>query len=279
MVSVVILTKNEETDIVECIKSLDDFDDIHLLDSGSSDSTVDIASKLGVHIHCNRFESFGKQRNFFLENVIAKYNWILFLDADERATPAFTKDLFDSIRTCDASTAGFYCCWKLMLENTWLKRSDNFPKWQFRVLQKGKAQFKDFGHGQKEDIMNGTIGYIKEPYIHYGFSKGWTHWVERHNRYATAEAIARLRSCPSFKLIFSKNSSIRNPALKSWMSKIPGWPFLRFCQAFFLNLGFLEGGRGFAYCVNMAHYEFLIQLKMRELLKNNFSQEEKASVQ
>ncbi len=268
MVSVVILTKNEEANIFKCIKSLEGFDDVHLLDSGSSDRTVEIASALGAHIHYNKFESFGQQRNFFLNNVIAKYNWILFLDADERSTPAFAKDLFNSIRKSDSSTAGFYCCWKLMLENTWLRRCDNFPKWQFRVLQKGMAQFKDFGHGQKEDIIDGSVDYIKEPYLHYGFSKGWTNWFERHNRYSSAEAIARLKSRPSFKLIFSKNSSIRNPALKSWMSKIPGWPFLRFCQAFFLNLGFLEGGRGFAYCVNMAHYEFLIQLKMRELLKS-----------
>src|SRR6516225_1637227 len=50
-----------------------------------------------------------------------------------------------------------YCCWMMMLENTWLKRSDNFPKWQFRLLRKGMAEFRDFGHGQKENIISGRI--------------------------------------------------------------------------------------------------------------------------
>ena len=130
------------------------------------------------------------------------------------------------------------------------------------------AKFTDFGHGQKEDCVKGKVEYIKEPYLHYGFSKGWSHWIDRHNRYSSSEAVARLKNCPPFKNIFSSHGSIRNPALKSWLSKLPGWPCLRFFQAYFINLGFLEGGQGFIYCVNMAYYEFLIQIKMREIANN-----------
>jgi len=100
--------------------------------------------------------------------------------------------------------------------------------------------------------------------LHYGFSKGWTQWIYRHNRYSSQEAIARIENKPPFKEIFTKNTSKRNPALKSWLSRLPGWPFLRFFQAYVLSLGFLEGVPGFIYCMNMAYYEFLIQIKMRE---------------
>ncbi|WP_299822986.1 glycosyltransferase family 2 protein [uncultured Pontibacter sp.] len=265
MVSVVILTKNEEQDLPACLASLTWCDDVHVLDSGSTDRTLEIAHAYAAIVSYNPFESFGKQRNFALDTLELKYKWILFLDADEVVTDAFRDAVYDAILDADEETAGFYCCWKMMLEGTWLKNCDNFPKWQFRLLKMGKARFKDFGHGQKEDLVEGEIKYIKEPYLHFSFSKGWSQWVDRHNKYSEQEAVARLFSPPPFKNIFSKHASTRNPALKSWLSKMPGWPLLRFLHAYFINLGFLEGAPGFIYCVNMAYHEFLIQIKMREL--------------
>lgn len=264
MVSVVVLTKNEAADLSACLDSVSWCNDIHVLDSGSTDTTLDIAAAFTTTITFNLFESFGKQRNFALENLALKNEWVLFLDADEVATEKFKVDIFSAIKNADEGVAGFYCCWKMMLDGIWLKHSDNFPKWQFRLVHKNRAHFTDFGHGQKEGDFKGSIEYIKEPYLHYGFSKGWHHWIERHNRYSDLEAIARLSATPSFNNIFSATSSIRNPALKSWMSKIPGWPLLRFFQAYIFNFGFVEGRPGLVYCINISYYEFLIQIKMKE---------------
>jgi glycosyltransferase involved in cell wall biosynthesis len=269
MISVLILTKNEELDLPGCLQSLSWCDDIYVLDSGSTDNTVAIAQQYGAKIEYHAFESFGKQRNYALETCDCRYDWILFLDADEIATSSFVTAIKQAIiESENTNTAGFYCCWKMMLENRWLKHCDNYPKWQFRLLKKDKATFTDFGHGQKEGVVLGEIGYIKEPYLHYGFSKGWSHWIERHNRYSTLEAIDRSQKIIPLKQIFSKNKSARNVALKSWLTKLPGWPFFRFIQAYILNLGFLEGKPGFIYCVNMAYYEFLIKIKIRELKIN-----------
>jgi glycosyltransferase involved in cell wall biosynthesis len=265
MVSVIILTKNEEHDLPACLKSLTWSDDIHVLDSGSTDKTLSIAHEYGAKVWNHPFESFGKQRNFALDNLDIRNEWILFLDADEIATEKFRVSLFQAINTAANNVAGYYCCWKMMLENKWLKHCDNFPKWQFRLMRKGKARFKDFGHGQKEDNVLGDILYLKEPYLHYGFSKGWSQWIERHNRYSSQEALSRINHCPRFRDVFSRHGSIRNPALKSWLSKLPGWPALRFFQAYFFNLGFLEGMPGLIYCSNMGIYEYLIQIKMREI--------------
>ncbi|MGY2134544.1 glycosyltransferase family 2 protein [Hymenobacter sp. HD11105] len=265
MISVIILTKNEELDLPNCLNSLLWSDDIHILDSGSTDKTVEIASTFGIKTWNNPFESFGKQRNYALDHISIKHEWVLFLDADEVATEQFRQAVLLAISSATESVAGFYCCWKMILEGRWLKHCDNFPKWQFRLLRKNRARFTDFGHGQKEANVIGDIGYVREPYLHYGFSKGWTHWLERHNKYSSQEAVARLHYCPAFKDVFAPHASIRNPALKSWLSKVPGWPLLRFVQAYVFNLGFLEGSQGFVYCVNMAYHEFLIQIKMREL--------------
>jgi len=265
MISVIILTKNEEQDLPACLESVRWSDDVHVLDSGSTDRSLEIARDYQAKISSHPFSSFGQQRNHALDHLAIKHPWILFLDADEIVTPAFRTSMESAISSAAPGVAGYYCCWKMILEGRWLKHCDSFPKWQFRLMRKGRARFTDFGHGQKESEVDGSIGYLKEPYLHYGFSKGWSHWIDRHNRYSSQEAIARMNHCPPFKSVLSKHGSIRNPALKSWLSRVPGWPLLRFLHAFGFKLGFLEGRPGLTYCINMAYYEFLIQIKMRQL--------------
>lgn len=266
-ISIVILTKNEERDLPGCLASIDWCDDIHVVDSASNDKTVSIAEQAGAKCKTNFFESFGKQRNWAIDNCELKYDWILFLDADEQATPEFQDAVFTALTDVDDTIAGFYCCWKMILYQQWLKRTDSFPKWQFRLLRFGKARFTDYGHGQKETQVKGRIEYISEPYLHFAFSKGWTHWIDRHNRYSDQEAIERLQQKISWEDVFSIHSSIRNKAIKPLVSKSPGWPLLRFFFMYVLKLGFLEGWPAFIYCVNLAYYEFLIQIKMDEIRK------------
>ncbi|AVR45281.1 glycosyl transferase family 2 [Christiangramia fulva] len=273
MISIIILTLNEEQDLPICLDALGWCDDIHLLDSGSTDNTLAIAESYSLTLHYNAFSSFGQQRNHALDAIATKYDWILFLDADEVVTPAFVTAIKTQTAAADEAVAGFYCCWKMMLNGRWLKHCDNFPKWQFRLLRRGRVRFTDFGHGQKEGEIDGVLEYIKEPYLHFSFSKGWTEWFARHNKYSSQEAKSRLESNAPFKDIFASNTSQRNPALKAWLVKIPGWPFLRFLQAYFLNLGFLEGKHGYTYCVNMAFYEHLIKIKMKEIKYQSITKE------
>jgi glycosyltransferase involved in cell wall biosynthesis len=264
MISVIILTKNEESDLPRCLEALRWCDDLHVVDSGSTDKTITIAQKFGAKVANHAFESFGAQRNWSLDNCAIKYSWVLFLDADEVANEKFVKEMKKSVTAASETTAGFYCCWKLIYENRWLKHCDSFPKWQFRILRRGSARFTDFGHGQKESEVKGEIGYIHEPYDHHALSKGIGPWLDRHNRYATQEASARLSAKIEWSNIFSRHGSTRNTALKPLVSRVPFWPMLRFVVSYLLCLGFLEGRPGFTYCANLAYYEFLIRIKMRE---------------
>lgn len=227
---------------------------------------MEIAESAGATVFSNTFSSFGQQRNWAIDHCGMGSEWLLFLDADEVATPAFFHAVDAAIKAADRNVAGFYCCWKLMLFDRWLRRCDSFPKWQFRVVRRGRARFADYGHGQKEGEVDGGLDYIREPYLHYAFSKGWSAWMERHNRYSTMEAQERLKHRASLRELFATQSaSLRNKALKPLLSRIPGWPLLRFIADYVLRLGFLEGRAGLVYCLNMAYYEYLIQLKMREI--------------
>jgi glycosyltransferase involved in cell wall biosynthesis len=208
--------------------------------------------------------SFGAQRNWSLDHCQLKHPWVLFLDADEVSNKEFVRAAKQAILEAPDTTAGFYCCWRQLYENRWLKRCDSFPKWQFRLMRRGRARFTDYGHGQKEGEVQGKLEYIPAPYDHHFLSKGMGYWLDRHNRYSGLEAIARLSEPVNFWGIFSWHGSRRNKALKPFVSRCPGWPLIRFFISYVLRLGFLEGRPGFVYCVNMAYYEFLIRLKMRE---------------
>jgi glycosyltransferase involved in cell wall biosynthesis len=264
MISVIILTCNEASDLPRCLDSLRWCDDVHVVDSGSSDDTMNIARTFGAHVYEHPFQSFGVQRNWSLDHCHLKHAWVLFLDADEVANEEFVRAMTRVVAAAPAATAGFYCCWKFIYEGRWLKRCDSFPKWQFRLLRQGRARFTDVGHGQKEADVQGVLEYLPVPYDHHAMSKGIGPWLDRHNRYATLEAAARLAAPISWRNVCSTHGSKRNQALKPIVSRLPGWPMVRFLMTYIVCLGFLEGRPGFVYCANLAYYEFLIRLKMRE---------------
>jgi glycosyltransferase involved in cell wall biosynthesis len=264
MVSVVVLTKNEERDLPGCLDSLDWCGDIHVVDSGSSDRTLEVAGAKRVKISKNPFQSFAQQRNWAIDHCVFQHEWILFLDADERSTPEFAKAVLSAVESAGGEVAGFYCCWKMMLGNRWLKRSDNFPKWQFRLFRKGRARFIDVGHGQKEGVVQGGIEYLKEPYIHHGFSRGWDHWMRKHLGYARQEALERLGSPLNWKNFFSPHASKRNPEIKKLVGGIPCWPQLRFIYSYLVKGGFLEGKEGLEYCRKVCWYEKEIRKAARK---------------
>jgi glycosyltransferase involved in cell wall biosynthesis len=266
--TIIVLTYNEADNLPRCLDSIAGFGEIIVVDSGSDDGSRQIAHNAGARVYEQSFESFAQQRNWALVNCDLKDEWVLFLDADEIATPEFRQAVADAITKAGSSIAGFYCCWKMMLDSRWLRRSDSFPKWQLRIVRHGRADFIDSGHGQKEGRVDGELGYVREPYLHYALSKGWEAWWAKHNQYSDEEAADRLSRSASWSELFSKDPSRRNRALKPILSRIPGWPVFRFLHMYILKGGFLEGREGFAYCASMGWYEHLIRAKMRELRTN-----------
>jgi glycosyltransferase involved in cell wall biosynthesis len=264
--TIVVLTLNEEADLPRCLQSLEGFGRLVVVDSGSTDQTKQIAIAHGALLLEHPFEAFGAQRNWALDQLPLKSpnDWILFLDADEVATINFRSAVERAIDAASNEVAGFFCCWKMLLNGVWLKNSDNFPKWQVRLIRNQRVRFVDIGHGQKEGSVIGLLQFLREPYLHYGFSKGWTAWIDRHNRYATLEAAERNLHKAKWADILSINPTKRNKALKLLLGRLPGWPLGRFLFTFLLRGGFLEGEAGMSYCLMLAYYEFIIQLKMKE---------------
>jgi acetyltransferase-like isoleucine patch superfamily enzyme/glycosyltransferase involved in cell wall biosynthesis len=269
-VSVVILTLNEEVNIADCLASCAWSDDVHVLDSGSEDRTVEIARSLGAQVHIHPFESFGKQRNWAIDNIPLKYEWVFHLDADERFTPELVKEMQERLSR-NPTEAGFHNPHKLMFMGRWLKRSGGYPTYQMRLFHKSRMRFKDYGHGQREDTDQ-AVGVFQEPYLHYAFSKGLYDWIDKHNRYSSLEAlevIGSRREALRLRNLFSADPVKRRRTWKEVGYHLPFRPMVRWFVIMFILGGVFEGRAGYTYAKLVAMYEQMITLKLRLLKKSS----------
>lgn len=268
-VSVVILTRDEESALPECLSSCQWCDDVHVLDSGSTDRTCEIARQMGAQVHVHKFQSFGDQRNWAIDKIVCKHPWQFHLDADERMTPQLVKEMVSVLGPTGGATtaAAFFVPSMTIFLGSWIRRSSGYPAYQVRLLRTGKCRFVDFGHGQREQCDE-EVGRLKSPYIHLAFIKGLRGWLNKHNSYSSKEAAEaqKLREAGRLHLseLFSLDTTVRRRALKDLSYFIRGRSLLRFFHSFVIKGGFLDGAAGFHFCLMMAHYEYWIELKIRE---------------
>ncbi|NEO31473.1 MAG: glycosyltransferase family 2 protein [Symploca sp. SIO3C6] len=267
MFSIYILTYNEQLDIAACIESAQLSDDIIVVDSYSSDRTLEIASRYQVRIVRHQFESHGHQRTWMLKEVPTKYDWVYILEADERMTPELFAECTQALQSMEY--IGYYVAERVMFMNRWIRYSTQYPRYQLRLLQKNKVWFTDYGHTERE-VCEGATGFLKETYPHYTCSKGFSRWIDKHNRYSSDEATETLLQLETGKvnwqnLFWGRSEVERRRALKNLSLRLPGRPLVRFFYMYFLLGGFLDGQAGFAWCALQAFYEYLILLKVWEL--------------
>ena len=259
--SVLILTYNERGSIESTIASIPEDVSVTVLDSGSTDGTIEIASEQGAEIIEHPFGGFGTQRNYGIEADPCPLDWQLHLDADERMTPALDaairKELGDEPRP-DA----FALPNRTMLNGRWLRWSSSYPVYQTRLVNRRRARFINQGHGQQE--ADGTVvAVLHEPYIHDAFIKGIDAWIEKHNRYSRAEVDAENAGAIELKLrdLISLDRRNRRRALRELSRQLPFAPLLRSIHTLILRGGILDGRAGIQYSQMLALYEQMKRIK------------------
>jgi glycosyltransferase involved in cell wall biosynthesis len=261
-VSIFVLTHNEEADFPGCLASIAAFDDVHIVDSGSVDRTCEIARQHGVQVHFNAFRSFGEQRNWAIENILAKYEWNFHLDADERMTPALADELQAAVK-CPLPFCSYRVPSKLLFAGRWLRRSGQYPAYQVRFFRKGRFRFKDYGHGQREATID-PIGTLKEPILHHAFSKGLDDWFRKHVNYARREAEQAIAGGRVGRL-FSRDPVERRRWLKRMAYNLPGRFIFRLAYMLIIQRAILDGWPGITYSHMIATYEGMIEVYLRLL--------------
>lgn len=264
-VSILILTLNEEVNLADCIDSCAWSDDIVVLDSLSQDRTREIALAKGARVVERAFDNYAAQRNAGLTTVSYKHPWVLMVDADERVPEELAAEVVAQTAAADAETDLFLMRRKDYFLGRWLKRSSGYPSWFGRLARIGRVHVER--DVNEEYIAAGKRAYLKAHLHHYPFNKGIAYWFERHNRYSSMEAIAKLtmHSAPLPSMNpFTRDPIVRRRILKRLLYRVPFRPMIVFVYLYIIRLGVLDGLPGFHFSRMRAIYEFLIDAKVLE---------------
>lgn len=270
-IAVIILTYNEEANIGQALDSVAGWaSDIHILDSLSTDRTLEIASQYGCHIAQNRFENYAKQRNHALEHLPIRSEWVLFLDADEWLPDSLKQEITALIAT-NPQENGFYVNRRLIWMGRWI-RHGYYPSWILRLFRRGKARCEDRAVNEHL-IVEGEKGRLRNDFMHED-RKGVTDWIAKHNGYATREAleIFNTREAPNYqeidaRLFGTQSERRRWLRLKVW-NRLPPLirPFFYFFYRYVLQGGFLDGRAALVYhFLHALWYPMLIDVKYLEM--------------
>lgn len=271
--TVVILTFNEEIHIARCINSVKKIAErIVVIDSGSTDRTCEIAEELGGIVYSNEWVNHSVQLNWAIENCNINTKWVFKLDADEILIPETIDTLNKTLIQLPDTVSGCTLNLRRYFSGRWLRYGSLYPIQLLRIWKNG------LGHSEErlmdEHIsVKGVICHINADFADHNL-KGITWWTEKHNSYATKEAIEFILIAERNKLQTGSGSNLGKQAvLKRWVKtklyyRLPlGFrAFLYFIYRYILRLGFLDGWPGFVFHVLQGFwYRFLVDVKIYEM--------------
>ncbi len=265
-ISVLILTLNEEENLPNCLASLGWCDDVVVLDSYSSDKTEQLAAEGGASFFQRRFDNYAAQRNYGLSEISYKYDWLLMVDGDEAVPPELVAEMEKMVGSGNEKITIYRMRRKDFFLGKWIKRSSGYPTWFGRLMKIGYVRVERSIN--EEYVTDGEIGYLQEHLHHYPFNKGFSAWLEKHNSYSSMEAellVQNNSNKPNLKELRSKDPALRRRAVKSIVYRLPGRPLLMFLALYFFRGGILDGRAGLTFCTLRAFYEYMINLKVKEL--------------
>jgi glycosyltransferase involved in cell wall biosynthesis len=264
-ISTLILTKNEQQDLPACLASIAWCDDIHVLDSESSDNTVQIAKAAGAKVTVRAFDGYASQRNFGLK-LPFKNPWVLIVDADERIPAELATDMQTFVTTASSNVSAARMRRRDIWWGRWLKHAQISP-FYVRLVRIGRAQYER--EINEVLVVDGDIQDLNASFDHYPFSKGLDHWINKHNVYSRMEADLIASGGvlkPSWKVaIFDQDFNERRVHQKAIFYRLPGRPIIKFFYMFIIRRAFLDGIAGLRYSILQAIYEYMIVLKVKEI--------------
>ena len=245
--SLVIIARDAAHELADCLASAAFAAETIVVDSGSSDNTAAIAVRSGARVIEHAWEGFGPQKNFAVG--VAKHDWVLCLDADERVTPdlaAAIRALFD---TGDPAVAACSIARRNRFLGRWLAHGEGYPDWNIRLFDRRRARWSDDLVHEKV-VADGPVRRLRGDLLHAS-AESIDAYIAKQNRYTTVQA--------NLMHARGERASIMQLALS---------PAARFLRFYVLRLGFLDGAAGFAHIAIGAFASFLKYAKLRALQEN-----------
>ena len=279
LISLMILTYNEEANVEYCLKSVKDWvGEIIIVDSFSTDRTLETCQKYTDKIYKHPFENHGKQVNWALDNIPFTYDWIMQLDADETVTSELANELCHTLPVLPQEISGLFAKRRVYFMGRWMRHGDYYPIWLLRVFRKGRARNEEF----EEDrvvLLGGEVRHLKYDFIDYN-RKGLTFWTDKHNQWASNEMRDTLALSRNDEHVVS--STTIQPSLLASQDQRRRWlkkniyvrsplffrAFLYFIYRYIFRRGFLDGWEGLIFhFLHACWYRFLVDAKIYEAKK------------
>ena len=249
--SVMVMTKNEEKNIVDCLQSVSWAKDIIVLDDCSTDRTCDIAKSHGARVVERKLDIEGRHRNYGYS--LAKENWVLSLDADERVSPQLAEEIRKTITENSTPHAVFTIPRKNYIGSYWIQHGGWYPSGQLKLFKKGKFRYQE-DEVHPVALGEGSCGDLKGDIIHYSY-KSFEDFINKLNNQSTREAVKWIRTERQVTLGHALWRTID-----------------RFFRTFLMKKGYKDGFIGFIVAIFASLYQILSYAKYWEMKKNGMYQ-------
>ena len=272
-VSVIVPTKNEEKNLADCLESLQWADEVFVIDSNSRDRTGEIAKTFGAKIIQFTYDGgWPKKKNWAIQNISYRNEWLLIIDADERVTAELAREIAAAIEGGGAD--GYYLRWKFVFLGRWMKWCWRHG-WMLRLFRKGSAEYEDLGmRGEggwdnevhENIVVEGRTAKLRSLLLHDS-REDVAFWIAKQNQFSTWNALRRIRNMDEttpLRKLFGNDPLLQRKAIKRLYLALPFKPLLTFVWLYVFRMGFLDGEAGFRFCTLRACHEAIIDAKVME---------------
>jgi glycosyltransferase involved in cell wall biosynthesis len=273
-ISVIILTFNEEKHIARCIKSLSTFTDkVFIVDSGSTDKTVEIAKSLGAKVAVNQWVNYATQFNFGIENNPFKTKWLMRMDSDEYVLPELSDEINKNLSSTSEEISGMYIKRRVIFFEKWIKYGAYYPIWLLRIWRNGHGICEESWMDEHVKLFQGKTIKMENDLVDHNLNN-ITWWTQKHNLYSIREVIDILNIKYNFRDFVAVEPKLfgsqaeRKRYLKVKYASVPLFtrPIFYFIYRYFIRLGFIDGKQGLMWHFLQGFwYRFLIDVKIYEI--------------
>ena len=277
LLSVIILTKNEESNLPTCLESLKSLAaDIYVIDSGSTDKTLEIAKQFNCKVFEHPWETYAAQLNWALATLPITTPWTMRLDADERLTPELAAELQQTLPNSTDNIGGYQVKRRVFFMGRWIRHGGYYPTWLLRIWRSGLGTCEQLWMDEHIVLSEGNVVNLRYDIIDENH-KGLTFWTDKHNRYADREVLDILSTRSETDSNLLDVEQFSQAKQRRWVKTSLYNRFPLFLRAFIywllrytIGLGFLDGTEGLIFHFLQGFwYRFLVDAKIYEIHRKN----------